>query len=148
MTIPIINDRALRKLNTIVLLAGGASIVFYTMYGTKPPLEDGFNLFLIWAWVIPLILMSAFTYFPYYVFYRMSRKIYSIASKPSLHYICFALSVIVILVSWKLYYVSNELIQGSKSSTASLIFAVLPIYILIGGSICYGILQLGAKNNA
>lgn len=138
----------LRKLNSGILLAGGAFIVIYIMRGTKPHFEEGFSLLLVWGWLFPLVIISALTFSPFYVFHRMSCKVHKITKKPSLHYICISLSIIVLLVSLKLYYEASVSIKGSTSSTASLIYAVLPFYILIGGSIFYGVLIMGAKNNA
>ena len=102
--------------------------------------EDEFNLAVIFHDFISSTMMLGITWMPYFVFFLISRHIGN--KKTSLPFSVARLiaAIFITLVSWWLYYSSGQAIDGNESSTASLIFVVLPFYILIGGAVVYGII--------
>jgi drug/metabolite transporter (DMT)-like permease len=112
------------------------------------PFKEGLDIAFILRSSASLIMILGFTCMPFFIFFHISKYIGNKKTCLALSMARLIVAILVTLISWWLYYSSKQAIEGDSSSTASLIYAVLPFYILIGGSIIYGILIAIAKNNA
>ena len=95
--------------------------------------------------IFSILLMLALTLFPYITLLLMNRRFHKRVSLITSYTSSLIVSIFIITISLFLYYQSWASVDMSASSTASLIYAVLPFYILIGIIIIYGGFMLSTK---
>jgi len=143
--------RIIENLEKVVLLGGGVGILGYMIYLSRPspPLEGDFNITHVFFWGVAMLIMSSITYLPYFTSYLISNIIHKNSQLLSIYLFSLLLSVSYICVSFWLYHESwQTVIAPNANSTGALIFGVLPIYLLIGSSVAYGILLMAVKESA
>ncbi len=97
-----------------------------------------------WIKLFPYVLLLTLSLFPYYLFNEISKKIYKTQS----NYVrgSFIITLVGLPILVFLYLNAYQVVNQSSSSTASLIYVVLPVYILIVGGLLYGAVYLASKN--
>ena len=128
------------KIEKLVLLAGGAFIGMYMLTQSDFPsfdeLPSGSDLLFAF---LPIGIFLGFTLFPYLLFFQIAKSIHNQQAGISSAKGRLILSLVIIPTSCWLYFASGRSIEDDPSSTASLIFAVLPFYICIVGCFLYGL---------
>jgi len=142
------NCSTLWAIERSILFVCAAGIVSIIVPQMSSPFEEGLNLIVISSTFVGIFIILGITCFPFFVFYLISRHIGRENTSLSLCYSRIKLAAFITLVSWWLYYEAVQSIQTDSSSTGSLVFLFLPIYIVIGGSILYRVLARMANKDA
>jgi len=100
-----------------------------------------------WFKISAFLIMSLVTLLPYAILLFMSERLHRKKSSLSIYHQSLIITILIVLISLVLYLFSWKEVRESTSSTASVIFAVLPIYISIGIMFFYGLFMLVAWKN-
>ena len=142
------DTKMMRRVDSLILLGGGFSIVLYFLYQSYSTVTDSYQFSVVSWTTLGMIFLSGWTFFPFYIFYLLSSNLHSKKPNNKSHMACLAVSIILVLGSYILYYDTSKVMEDATGSTASLGYGVFPIYILIVGLFCYWVISSIDTRNA
>jgi drug/metabolite transporter (DMT)-like permease len=148
----LIKTTTLHKLQTRTIAAGALFVAVYILqwgdFSSSASIDEfGFTLGLL-ATLVPIIFFFGLSLFPYAIFYKITKSIFDRGGKETYSKASFLVTVVLIPVCCWGYVAAGQSIRNDTSSTASLVFAVLPFYIAIVGSAFYGVIYMLARKGS
>lgn len=99
-------------------------------------------------YIFSIIFICALTAWPFMSLVAIANGIAKRSHSINLASACLLVSTLLVAGSLAVYIAASTAIEGDSSSTASVIYAVIPFYILIAGCIFYGPMYWIAKRSS
>ncbi len=136
----------IRKADRTLISLGGFFILIYMLTWTDFSLGDEVGIIeFVAVYFVSTLFVLGLSVLPFLIFYAISASISKKGRPPKYSRISLLITIFVVPISCWLYYAAGKDIEGSTSSTAVVIFAVLPFYIGIFGSLLYGAVYFAAR---
>lgn len=131
-------EMRLHLLEQLVVLIGcgvvGGILILHSDYSDFSFFDFSAESFFIGFSILVFMLI---TFAPFLWFLRLSQKIHALKVGSRFSKATLLINLVLVATCGVIYYLAAQSIQGDSSSTAALVFAVLPVYIGLIGSLFF-----------